>query len=271
MIGETIKTRVNINNTSKPTYENKKRTFLEMKGTSRDLIWEASTRKLKLNSLISSKEVVKSPSDTKIKKILPSRSVNDFKAVKNSIINSNIFTTKSTIRHPNTNYDNSRFKNNSKSLKDDKIHKNTEFTLDEKIEEENKNDNKNKKKLQNILNFRLKSSEEIILEEMKRYKFSANPLNKNIFKSNSTNTLINQNKPKENQKAIPHYITKKREDIILKNFKSCQILKTKQKNINGFKAKPLPNFTPIEVKKSTKMLTVPLSPGLKTKSRSLKK
>jgi hypothetical protein len=102
---------------------------------------------------------------------------------------------------------------------------------------------------------------------MKKYKFSANPLNKNLFKSNSTNTII---KPKDNNnKTIPNYVTKKREEI--QNYKSCISRPIKQNCLSLFKAKPLPTFTPTEVKKSTIMLTIPLSPTLKTKSRSLKK
>ena len=42
-------------------------------------------------------------------------------------------------------------------------------------------------------------------------------------------------------------------------------------SLNNFKAKVIPNFTLLEVKKSNRSLTVPKSPQLKTKARSVNK
>lgn len=116
---------------------------------------------------------------------------------------------------------------------------------------------KNKKNVKNHkFYFRVKSSEEIILEEMQKFKFYANPINRSIFR------LSENAKPFVRKCCLPKKIEREIANDTVKERKifSCS---------KAFSAKPLPNFTLFEVKKSSRLLTVPVSPKLKTKSRSV--
>ena len=90
------------------------------------------------------------------------------------------------------------------------------------------------------------SSEEIILEECKKHKFKALPLNKSLFS--------HTNKRKEIKSAT-------------------QRLKPKAQKVNtrSFTPNPLPSFTSMAIKKSQRQLTIAIRPKLHTKERSLKR
>lgn len=87
------------------------------------------------------------------------------------------------------------------------------------------------------------STEELILEECKKYKFKALPINKSLFSHLRTNS-----------KSVSKRYAKS--------------MKIKHKS---FTATPLPSFTTMEVKKSHRLLTIALSPKLHTKERSIRR
>ncbi len=89
--------------------------------------------------------------------------------------------------------------------------------------------------------------------QKENYSGKSHPLNSLIMNDNITN--LSTTRKKENLSQI-----KNNTDI--NPFKLAQ---------NNFKARVLPNFTYLEVKKSNKSLTVPKSPELKTKERSVSK
>ena len=85
-----------------------------------------------------------------------------------------------------------------------------------------------------------------LLEECKKHKFKALPLNKSLFS--------HTNKRKEIKSAT-------------------QRLKPKAQKVNtrSFTPNPLPSFTSMAIKKSQRQLTIAISPKLHTKERSLKR
>lgn len=87
------------------------------------------------------------------------------------------------------------------------------------------------------------STEEMILEECKKYKFKALPINKSLFSHLRTNS-----------KSVPKRYAKS--------------MKIKHKS---FTATPLPSFNAMEIKKSQRLLTVAISPKLHTKERSIRR
>ena len=90
------------------------------------------------------------------------------------------------------------------------------------------------------------SSEEIILEECKKHKFKALPLNKSLFSH-----------------------TYKRKEIKSATQRPKQ--KTQKVISRTFTPNPLPSFTSMTIKKSQRQLTIAISPKLHTKERSLKR
>jgi hypothetical protein len=122
---------------------------------------------------------------------------------------------------------------------------------------------------------------------MSKHKFSAQPIKKYMF---NNNTLPNTNK-KENRKHNNISNSNFKQainnininiNIVLPSPSPFNENENSLNNLNNitsnlttssskFKAKPLPNFIPLEVKKSSKELTQPISPKLITKSRSLKR
>jgi len=203
---------------------------------------------------------------------------------------------------------------------------------------------------------RIKSTEEILLEEIAKHKFSAQPIKKNLFSSKSSSNLpvpqvveikekvdslnqifksvniLNSNnifQEKDNKivcnsgissnfsnnPSIPKLASDK-ENLNISHTQSCLLKKinhTKNSNVNlstikissgaetcpnlntnynidklsnlsyfssanansqshgQFKARSIPQYTYREVKKSTHILTIPVSPKLRTTARSQKK
>lgn len=88
-----------------------------------------------------------------------------------------------------------------------------------------------------------------------------------FVKAHPINTL------KIKEKLANDFTSRKKEDDIsqIKNSTNNTEINPLKSTQNNFKARVLPNFTYIEVKKSNKSLTVPKSPELKTKDRSKSK
>ena len=137
------------------------------------------------------------------------------------------------------------------------------------------------------------STEEIILEEYRKNKFKATPLNKRIFScANKKNKFDEKYEKKKNYKSVV-----KKNNQILSRLNSNKSLNEINKNLNisknknktdkpirknvqkinikiiqnEFIARPLPSFNFKEVIKSKNPLTNPESPYLETKIRALQK
>jgi hypothetical protein len=65
--------------------------------------------------------------------------------------------------------------------------------------------------------------------------------------------------------------TENKDKLLTKNKSNKSLNENSIQTVTSFRAKPLPNFAVMEVKKSNSNLTVPKSPELMTKIRSKKK
>jgi len=141
------------------------------------------------------------------------------------------------------------------------------------------------------------STEEIILEEYRKNKFKATPLNKRIFscvnkknkfdekyENNKKNykSVVKQNKNfsrLNSNKSLSSISVNTSRNISINKNKTDKPIKKQQKKYynkittlqNEFIARPLPSFNYKEVIKSKNPLTNPESPYLETKIRALQK
>lgn len=97
-------------------------------------------------------------------------------------------------------------------------------------------------------NKKVKSTEELILNEFKKHKFKAKPISKSLFSQRSNITYL---------------------------FRQKKYNQVKENNSNSychkFKASPLPSLSVMEVRRSERPLTIAQSPRLRTKERSIRR
>jgi hypothetical protein len=155
----------------------------------------------------------------------------------------------------------------------------------------------------------LKTSEELILEEMSKFKFKAKPCNKDLFQNKVSSNSVNETEDvkmcdangikevvpiaeidesaNDNQEInLKPVIPRERKTLpnlnssrpVSKDRFSCkENMLQKEKSSSDqeekfvFKARPMPEFTLKEVKRSTCNLTIPNPPKLTTTKKSLDK